>query len=63
MYEVFLTGGKLDGKKFKEFSNFPDAFEYSQELEKAYKKQFDPICGGVAILEIDKNGNKKTFDF
>ena len=63
MYKVFLTGGKLDGQKQKEFSDFQDALEYSKELEKEFKNEFDPLCGGVAIIEIDEKGNRQNFDY
>lgn len=63
MYDVFLTGGKLDGQKQKEFSSFSDALDYAKELEKEFKNELDPVCGGVAIIETDENGNKNIFEW
>ena len=58
-YEVFWVAGERDGEVLKTFDNIDaisslQAIDFAEEFLREHEEEFDPWCGGVAI--IDENG-------
>ena len=54
-YVVFITGGDKDGEELARFDKERDAIKFAREYYAEHEDEFDPVCGGVAI--IDTLGN------
>lgn len=54
-YTVIWVAGKRDGETLKEFDDRSDAIQFANEYYKDHEEEFDPVYGGVSI--IDKDGN------
>ena len=59
MITVFWVGGERDGETLKVFTNENDAINFAREFYDNHEKEFDPVCGGVGI--VDDEGNEITF--
>lgn len=57
-YSVLLVGGDRDGEKLGSFTDELDAIRFARQYAADHESEFDPVCGGVAI--VDALGNTVT---
>ena len=54
-FTVIWVAGERDGETLGEFESEYEAIKFAREFEKQHEGEFDPMCGGVNIL--DQNGH------
>lgn len=55
MYEVYWVAGERDGEVLATFDSERDAARFAENFWGSHAEEFDPCCGGVAI--VDEEGN------
>ena len=50
-YIAFWVGGKRDGEILGIFSNVADGINFVSAFENEHESEFDPVYGGVAIVD------------
>lgn len=49
-YTVHIVGGEHDGKEIGVFDDEAKAINFARQYETEHEEEFDPVCGGVAIV-------------
>lgn len=55
MYRVIWVAGERDGEELARFEKEIDATNFAIVFEAEHEEEFDPGCGGVAIIGPDGN--------
>lgn len=53
MFDVIWVAGERDGELLGSFDKKSDAVNFAYEFERKHEQEFDLICGGVAIIDLD----------
>lgn len=53
MFEVYWIGGEKDGQTVGRFETEREAIKFANAFWKDHEEEFDPVCGGVGIVDPD----------
>lgn len=52
-FTVYWIGGSRDGETIAEFESEYDAEKFAAEYYDEHEDEFDPVCGGVSVMDSD----------
>lgn len=61
MYRVYWVAGEKDGQEIARFEHEIDSIEFARQFSKDHEKEFDPVCGGVMI--VNEETGKELMDW
>lgn len=61
IYRVYWTGGEKDGQEVARFEYEDDAINFARQFSDDHRKEFDPVCGGVMI--VNEETGKELMDW
>ena len=60
-YRVYWVAGERDGQGIARFEHEIDSIEFARQFLKDHESEFDPVCGGVMI--INEETGEELFDW